>query len=88
MHKTMSCVSSATGLEDNKSRRRCHVPFKKINVFGFGMQDDQHYRRGILKENGTHLTVHFKKFNDKRKHSIEDHHIPIKFKDYCVIKIN
>ena len=82
--RAMRCVSSKTGFENKKSSQSCRVPFKKINIFGSGMEDHQHYRRGKLIENGTYLVIHFKKYMDERKHSIKDQLLPLSFKDYCV----
>ena len=84
--RTMRCVSSKTGYENKKSSQSCSVPFKKVNIFGSGMEDNQQYRRGKLIENGTYLTIHFKKYNDERKHSIKDILLPRNFKNYCVSK--
>ena len=84
--KTMKCLSQ-NGTEDIKSRHSCLSPFKKVNVFGHGMQEKEHYRRGKLTQDGSRLRIHFKKFKDPRKHSVKDHLLPMKFKNYCVSKM-
>ena len=84
--RTMRCVSSQTGDENEKSSQTCQVPFKKVNVFGSGMEDNQHYRRGKLIENETFLVINFKKYTDHQKHSIKDQLLPRNFRNYCVRK--
>ena len=85
--KTMKCLSQ-DGSEVVNSRQSCRSPFKKVNIFGHGMQEKQHYRRGKLIEDGSRLRIHFKKFKDPRKHSVKDNLLPLQFKNYCVSKMH
>ena len=82
--RTFRCISTQTNSEDTHARQYCRIPFKKINIFGHKMEENQNYRRGKLKENRTYLNIQFKKYNDPRKHSVKDHKLPIDFKNYCV----
>ena len=82
--RTLRCVSSQTDTEDTHARQYCRTPYKKMNIFGYKMEENQTYRRGKLADNKTHLNIQFKKYNDPRKHSVKDHNLPIDFKNYCV----
>ena len=63
----------------------CSKPLRKVNVFGYGMREEQHYYRGKLSDDGNYLKASFEAFlGAPGKHSIEPKKVPLKFEDYCV----
>ena len=63
----------------------CSKPLRKVNVFGYGMREEQHYYRGKLSDDGNYLKASFRTFSGAPgKHSIKPKKVPLKFEDYCV----
>jgi hypothetical protein len=80
--KQIECRSTS-GSKQSSTNWNCPKAFKKVNIFGHGMDDKVDDYFGKLSDNGHIIKVHFKK-NDSNKISIEDEDVPFDFKDYCV----
>ena len=65
----------------------CNKAFKKVHLFGHGMDVNETDYYGNLSDDGNNINVNFKKpphGTNGNKYSRINEDIPLKFKDYCV----
>ena len=80
--KQIECRSTS-GSKQSTTIGKCTKGFKKVRIFGHGMDDKDSDFYGKLSESGNIINVHFNKTTEN-KISIEDENVPLKFTDYCV----